>query len=169
LESQGGFVASDEQALQLSKEITTQAALSGVQIERYESSPAQQRHSLPTHFLRSKRSFVTVNTGEKELIDFLYNLAARGSLIRVKNMSLGPDPTRMAIERQYHSGGEFPKEAAQDHRRQRRRQSDQRSGQDESSTGQSPASARSGCEQFFKRERVKRREDKCDEENPNAT
>jgi hypothetical protein len=41
---------------------------------------------------------VNFNTGEKELIDFLYRLADKDLLIRAKSMQLGSDPSQMRLQ-----------------------------------------------------------------------
>ena len=95
LEGAGGYVASEEQALALSREVVAQAALSGVHIDRYDP----QRASGPqtNSFFEEQSLTITVNTGEQELVDFLYNLGASNSLIRVRTMTLGRDPSQMHL------------------------------------------------------------------------
>jgi hypothetical protein len=41
---------------------------------------------------------VSINTGEKELIDFLYRLADKELLIRAKSMTLGTDPSQTRLQ-----------------------------------------------------------------------
>ncbi|MCI0746104.1 MAG: hypothetical protein L0Y58_11925 [Verrucomicrobia subdivision 3 bacterium] len=96
LQEQGGYIATDEQALALSKDVANQAALSGVVVNRYDPAP-RATSGRTNAFFEEQGLVITVTTGEKELVDFLYNLGARG-LIRVKSMSLSPDPTRMKLQ-----------------------------------------------------------------------
>lgn len=95
LEGLGLLVASEEQALQLQKEVQSQAALSGVIVQTY--NPSQRGQQRTNAYFEEQTLIITVNTGEKELIDFLYNLGARSSLIRVRSMTLGPDSSRMRL------------------------------------------------------------------------
>lgn len=97
LESRGVYVATEEQALQLMEEVRSEAALANVSVTRWD--PTQRGATTTrTNFFEEQSLSITVNTGEKELVDFLYNLGSRNSLIRVKNMSLQPDPTRMRLQ-----------------------------------------------------------------------
>ena len=54
---------------------------------------------------------LAVNTGERELVDFLYQLGTRNSLIRVRNMSLQPDGTRMRLRGQLALVASYQKKA----------------------------------------------------------
>ena len=91
LERLGAAVASSQQALQLQRVVASQATLSGVAVERYD--PSRRSSTRRTNsFFEEQTLVVTVNTGEKELVDFLYNLGKKNQLIRVRGMNLGPDP-----------------------------------------------------------------------------
>lgn len=92
LEGAGGYVASEEQALALSREVVAQAALSGVHIDRYD--PQRTSGAQTNSFFEEQSLTITVNTAEQELVDFLYNLGASNSLIRVRTMTLGRDPSQ---------------------------------------------------------------------------
>ena len=98
LSTLGGVVASEEQALRLASEITSQATLSGVNIPNSSPVITQSSGGRTNAFYEEKSQSITVNTGEKELIDFLFNLGARETLIRVKSMTLSPDPSRMRLQ-----------------------------------------------------------------------
>jgi hypothetical protein len=100
LERLGGQVPVDEQAIQLQKDVLSYAALTGVAIES--SSPIQRGGSggRTNIFFEEQTMQITVNTGERELIDFLFNLGKRNSMIRVRTMNLGPDATRMRLKGQ---------------------------------------------------------------------
>jgi hypothetical protein len=41
---------------------------------------------------------ITVASGEKELVDFLYNLGSGDSLVRVRDLSIRPDPPRQQLQ-----------------------------------------------------------------------
>jgi len=96
MEKLGVYVATEEQALQLMEEVRSEAALANVSVTRWD--PSQRSTATRTNFFEEQSLSITVNTGEKELVDFLWNLGSRNSLIRVKNMSLQPDPTRMRLQ-----------------------------------------------------------------------
>lgn len=95
LEGAGGYVASEEQALALSREVVAQAASSGVHIDRYD--PQRTSGAQTNSFFEEQSLTITVNTAEQELVDFLYNLGASNSLIRVRTMTLGRDPSQMHL------------------------------------------------------------------------
>ena len=69
-----------------------QAALSGVHIDRYD--PQRTSGAQTNSFFEEQSLTITVNTAEQELVDFLYNLGASNSLIRVRTMTLGRDPSQ---------------------------------------------------------------------------
>jgi Tfp pilus assembly protein PilO len=104
LEKAGATVASEEQALKLQSTIQNQAALSGVQLNRYDTArqtlgpggraPATQ----PNQFFEEQAAVINISGEEKNLVDFLYNLGVGGSLIRVRNMSLTPDQPRHRLQ-----------------------------------------------------------------------
>jgi hypothetical protein len=97
LENSGSFVAQEEQASQLMRDVTTQSALSGVTVMRYD--PTQRGSSGKTNaFFEEQTLGITVNTGEKELIDFLYSLGSGTSLIRVRTMTLNPEPSHFKLQ-----------------------------------------------------------------------
>ena len=94
LEAAGVFVGSEEQALRFMQEVSSQALLSGVTVQNYNPHTTGQRTNA---FFEEQTLVITVQTGEKELVDFLYNLGANNSLIRVRSMTLSPDPARMKL------------------------------------------------------------------------
>jgi hypothetical protein len=98
LESQGAFVGTEEQALTLQRDVAQQALLSQVQVQNYNSGMGGGGGRTNAFFEEQTLVITVNNTGEKELVDFLYNLGARSSLIRVKSMTLSPDPSRMKLQ-----------------------------------------------------------------------
>lgn len=102
LENNGSQVATEEAALRLSQEVNSQAALSGVTLTSI--SPLQRNSSMPgktNAFFEEASITVSINTSEKELIDFLYRLADKDILIRARSMNLSPDPSRMRLQGQF--------------------------------------------------------------------
>jgi hypothetical protein len=97
LKNKGLFVGTEETALTLQNEVISQAALSGVTVLRY--NPMTRTSGTRSNAFFEEASLdITVLAGEKELVDFLYSLGARESLIRVGMMNLGRDPTGMKLQ-----------------------------------------------------------------------
>jgi hypothetical protein len=88
----GGEVPQEEQQNQFARTIQDQQARSGVGIQSF------GRVSTETNqfFLKLSQP-ITVQSGEAQLVDFLYNLGSGNSLIRVRDLSLRPDPPRQAL------------------------------------------------------------------------
>ena len=101
LESQGPLIPTEEAGLRLSTEVSSQAVLSGVTIQTI--TPLQRQGSGGKTNAFFEEAAVTINinnTGERELVDFLYRLADKEMLIRAKSMQLGTDPSRMHLQGQ---------------------------------------------------------------------
>jgi Tfp pilus assembly protein PilO len=100
LEKQGATVQSEAQALTLSTEVQNQAALSGVQVNRYD--PVRQTAvsigGKTNQFFEEQSGIINVTTEEKSLVDFLFNLGNGRSLIRVRSFTLNPDPPRHKLQ-----------------------------------------------------------------------
>ena len=97
LRQKGQFVGTDDQASQLQKEVTSQANLSGVQIQRM----TQGRGSAggrTNSFFEEQYLDIYVVAGETNLVEFLYNLGGRNALIRVRSMQIGRDPTGTKLQ-----------------------------------------------------------------------
>jgi hypothetical protein len=100
LKSQGGVVPTEEAGLRISQEVNSQAALSGVTITSITPLSRQSSSGKTNAFFEEAAVTVNFNTGEKELIDFLYRLADKELLIRAKSMQLGTDPSRQRLQGQ---------------------------------------------------------------------
>ncbi len=100
LKSQGGVVGTEEAGLRISQEVHSQAALSGVTITTITPLTRQGSGGKTNAFFEEAAVTVNFNTGEKELIDFLYRLADKELLIRARSMQLGTDPSRMRLQGQ---------------------------------------------------------------------
>ena len=100
LETQGAAVASEEQAVKMSTTVNNQAALSGVQVNRYD--PVRQTAlsigGKTNQFFEEQSGIINFVAEEKALVDFLHNLGTGGSLIRVRSMTLNPDPPRHKLQ-----------------------------------------------------------------------
>jgi hypothetical protein len=93
---QGQVVPQEEQAVQFLRTILNQATASGVTVIN-QGSGRQSLNTNNPYFVEQNQTIQTVS-GEKQMVDFLYNLGAgSNSLIRVKNLSIQPDPPRQAL------------------------------------------------------------------------
>ena len=97
LQSAGNFVAEEDQALQLQREVDSQATLTGVTI--LQRTPAPRTVGAKTNaFFDESALVVNFSSGEKELVEFLYNLGKGNSLVRVRSMNLQPElPNRYKL------------------------------------------------------------------------
>ena len=99
LSKQGGAVPTETAALRLSQEVSSQAALSGVTLPTITPMSRGPVGNKTNAFFEEASVGVTFNTGEKELLDFLYRLADKDLLIRAKSMQLQPEvPGRMRLQ-----------------------------------------------------------------------
>jgi Tfp pilus assembly protein PilO len=92
LESEGQAVPAEDQQNQFSQAIVGQQARSGVNI----TSTSKQVVSTNQFFLKLTEQ-VSVESGELQLVDFLYNLGSGSSQIRVRDLALHPNPPRQAL------------------------------------------------------------------------
>lgn len=90
LEGEGANnVVAEEQEIQLLRTVQTQVAQSKILVSRYGS--VTKSTSGPTNEFFEEQSLpIDVNTGEKELIDFLVNVGSGNSMIRVRDLNLKP-------------------------------------------------------------------------------
>jgi len=100
LEKAGAAVASEDQASKLQTTVYSQAALSGVQVNTYTAPPASRFGSggKTNMFFDEQIGTIQFIAEEHSLVDFLYNLGAGGSMIRVRQMTLNPDPPRQKLQ-----------------------------------------------------------------------
>ena len=96
LQEGGQFIATDEQGVNFSEEVTSQASQTGVSI--ISSTPGTRASGKTNAFFDEQTLQISINTDEPPLVEFLYNLAARESLTRVRSMTLGPDPKRERLQ-----------------------------------------------------------------------
>jgi Tfp pilus assembly protein PilO len=92
LQSEGLDVPQEDQAFQLLSTINKQAAQSGVGF----TGNSRQTATTNQFFLEQVHT-INVQGGEKQLVDFLYSLGAGNSLIRVRDLSVVPDPPRQQL------------------------------------------------------------------------
>lgn len=98
LQQQGSQVASEEAALRLQQEVIGQANLTGLGYGTIANINRSSSSGKTNAFFDEAGVTVTVNTGEKELIDFLVRLADKEMLIRAKSMDIGPDPSGTRLQ-----------------------------------------------------------------------
>jgi len=87
-----GQVPQEEQAVQFSRAIQAQEVQSGVRILQ----TSKQTTRTNQFFIEQSQS-IGVQSGEPELVDFLYNLGSGNSLIRVRDLSVRPDQPRQQL------------------------------------------------------------------------
>jgi hypothetical protein len=93
LEKEGGSsVPAEEQARHFSSAIISAAAQCGVTIVNNGRITTRTNQ-----FFLEQSQPISVQSGESQLVDFLYNLGSGGSLIRVRDLSIRPDPPRQQL------------------------------------------------------------------------
>jgi hypothetical protein len=85
-------IPQEEQSVQFLRTVQTHATQSQVGI--YGTSKQQTRTN--QFFLELSQNF-TLQAGEQQLVDFLYNLGSSNSLIRVREMTIHPDQPHQAL------------------------------------------------------------------------
>jgi len=91
-EKEGSDVAVEEQSYQFANAIQSQASQSGVRVVSNGRITTQTNQ-----FFLEKTQTISVQGGESQLVDFLYNLGSGGSQIRVRGLSVHPDPARQQL------------------------------------------------------------------------
>jgi len=91
-ERQGQFVPPDDQAMNFMRTIQSQAAKSGVAINR----TARQTTQTNEFFIEQIQN-ISVTATDEQLVDFLYELGSEDSMIRVRDLELQPDSPRQHL------------------------------------------------------------------------
>jgi len=86
-ESQGGFVAPEDQAINFTRVIQSQSSASGVAIV---NTSRQMTHTNDAFFVEQVQNINVVATDD-QLVDFLYKLGSGASMTRVRDLELQPD------------------------------------------------------------------------------
>ncbi len=97
LEGQGSAVLREDQALQLLRTVQSQAGEHGVVFTSTRVGASTPSTTSTNAFFDEQTVIVGVNTGEKELVQFLHSLGSSNSMIRVRDMDLRPDPPRYKL------------------------------------------------------------------------
>jgi Tfp pilus assembly protein PilO len=87
LQSQGEFVALENQGVNMLRTLQTQSTQSGVSIA---NNSRQITHTNDAFFVEQVQN-ITVLADDKSLVDFLYKLGSGASMIRVRDLELQPD------------------------------------------------------------------------------
>jgi hypothetical protein len=82
----------EDQSLNILNAINNQAVQSGVTVMNNTSQPERTNQ-----FFLERSQALTVQSGEAQLVDFLYKLGDGNSLIRVRALSLRPDAPRQIL------------------------------------------------------------------------
>ena len=92
LQADAQDVQSEEQDFQFANAINTQVLKSGVRQVQGSTTRTQTNQ-----FFVEKSQSISVQATEQQLVDFLYQLGAGGSQIRVRDLSLRPDGPRQQL------------------------------------------------------------------------
>lgn len=93
LEGENSAVPQEDQAINFLTALQNQAAQSGVSILANNRSPERTNQ-----FFLERAQTLTTQSGEAQLVDFLYNLGTGSSLIRVRALSIGRDPSQQQLK-----------------------------------------------------------------------
>jgi len=89
---EGLDVPPEDQVNQFARTIQDQQARSGVGIQQFGKTTHQTNQ-----FFLELTQLISVQSGEAQLVDFLYNLGSGNSLIRVRDLQLRPDAPRQQL------------------------------------------------------------------------
>ena len=106
-ESEGEFVAPEDQSINLMRTIQSQAAASGFGIQNFSRS---MMHT--NQFFVEQAQNINVSAPEAQLVDFLYKLGSGSSMIRVRDLTLQPDPPRQRLNADIKLVASYQKNAA---------------------------------------------------------
>jgi hypothetical protein len=91
-EKENSDVPPENQSLQFANTVNAQAGQSGVHIVSNSHINTQTNQ-----FFLEKSQSLSVQSGEQQLVEFLYNLGSGNSQIRVRDLSVRPDPPRQQL------------------------------------------------------------------------
>ena len=92
LENEGASVPEEDQAINFLRTIQSQASLSGVNIINNNHQPSRTNQ-----FFIEQTQSVSIQATERSLVTFLYNLGEGNSMIRVRGLTLRPDPPHFQL------------------------------------------------------------------------
>ncbi|HMP84961.1 MAG TPA: hypothetical protein PKA41_19900 [Verrucomicrobiota bacterium] len=85
---EGASVPQEDQSIDFLRTIQSQAGLTGVNVLNY-----GRQTTVSNQFFIERSQAITTQSGEKELVGFLYNLGTGNSMIRVRGLSIRRDPS----------------------------------------------------------------------------
>ena len=91
-ESEGEFVALEDQAINFMRTVQSQASSSGFGIENFSRSLMRTNQ-----FFVEQVQNITVRATEEQLVKFLYELGSGVSMIRVRDLTVQPDQARQKL------------------------------------------------------------------------
>ena len=106
MEGENATVPAEDQAVNFLNAIQNQAVASRVSIVANNSLPQRTNQ-----FFLERIQSLTTSSGEEQLVDFLYNLGAGNSQIRVRALSIRPEPQRQALSATINLLASFQKKA----------------------------------------------------------
>ncbi len=92
LASEGSYVPAEDQSIQFLRTIQVQAAQSGVGIQS-----SSRSFTSTNQFFMEQAQTISILSGEKELVDFLFNLGSGNSLVRARDISVRPDQSHQKL------------------------------------------------------------------------
>lgn len=92
LEGEGAIVLQEDQSVNFMTAIQNQAVQSGVTVAGMNRQPTRTNQ-----FFIEPAQALTTQSGEAQLVDFLYSLGSGSSMIRVRGLSIRPDAPRHAL------------------------------------------------------------------------
>lgn len=99
LEGEGEVVVADEQEIQLFRTVQSKVAANKVSVSDYGKVTQTSGGQNTNEFFEEQSIPITVNTGEKELVDFLLDVGSGSSMIRVRDLDLKPaDQNRYKLQ-----------------------------------------------------------------------
>jgi hypothetical protein len=95
LQKEGLSVGEDDPTLMLQQTVSAIAGANGVPIESI--SPIAPTATKTNSMFEEAGVRITITAMESNLVEFLYALGSRGTLIRLRTMSLQPDPSQVRL------------------------------------------------------------------------
>ncbi len=112
LEGEGTSVVANEQEVQLLRTVQTKVAENKVTVSGY-GQITKQSGGQTNEFFEEQSITINVNTGEKELVDFLLDIGSGSSMIRVRDLRLQPaDQNRYRLQGTITLSANYQKKAA---------------------------------------------------------
>jgi hypothetical protein len=114
LEGEGAqSVVEDEQEIQLLRTVQSHIQESKVMVNRYGGVIVSSSTGSTNEFFEEQSITLEINTGEKELVDFLLKIGEGGSMIRVRDLDLRPaDQNRYKLQGRVTLSANYQKKAA---------------------------------------------------------